>query len=60
MFPARNVLVNGGAFTVINEQNASGMTGVLYESVVNTYFPAFIYAKRSLDIASIGLGWRRP
>jgi hypothetical protein len=58
MFPARNVLVNGGAFTVINEQN--GMTGALYESVVNAYFPTFIYAKRSPDIASMGLGWLRP
>ena len=30
---ARNVKINGGAFTVVNEQN--GMTGTLYESVVN-------------------------
>jgi len=26
---ARNVNINGGAFTVVNEQN--GMTGALYE-----------------------------
>ena len=29
---ARNVKINGGAFTVNNEQN--GMTGTLYKSIV--------------------------
>jgi hypothetical protein len=42
---ARNVKINGGAFTVVNEQN--GMTGALYESVVNRYFLTSIYAKVS-------------
>ena len=42
---ARNVKISGGAFTVVNEQN--GMTGALYESVVNRYFLKSIYAKVS-------------
>ena len=34
MFPnGRNVMVSGGNFTVVNEQ--TGMTGALYESVIN-------------------------
>ena len=41
---ARNVNINGGAFTV-NEQN--GMTGALFESVVNPYVLTAIYAKVS-------------
>ena len=43
---ARDFNINGGAFTVINEQN--GMTGALYESIVNHYsLTAFFYAKVS-------------
>ena len=33
---AHDFNVSGGAFTIVNEQN--GMTGALYESVVNRYF----------------------
>ena len=40
---ARNVIINGGTFTVVNEHN--GLTGALYESVVNRYFLTGIYAK---------------
>ena len=44
-----NIKITGGAFinindsTFVNEQN--GMTGALYESVVNQYFLRGIYAK---------------
>ena len=41
---ARNVKISGGAFTV-NELN--GMTGALYESVVNRYCLTSVYAKVS-------------
>ena len=46
-----NLNFTGGAFinnngTVVNEQN-NGMTGVLYESVVNRYSLTSIYAKVS-------------
>ena len=41
----RNVTVNGGNFTVFNEQN--GMTGALHESVINRYFLTAIYGKVS-------------
>ena len=42
---ARDVRIKGGTFTVVNEQN--GMTGALYESVVNRYFLTAIYANVS-------------
>ena len=45
---AHNVQITGGSFTnnnSINEHN--GMTGTLYESVVNRYFLTTIYAKAS-------------
>jgi hypothetical protein len=42
---AGNMDINGGAFTVVNEQN--GMTGALYESVVNRYSLTAIYEKVS-------------
>ena len=47
-----NLQFTGGAFinnnngTVVNEQN--GMTGALYESVVNRYYLTSIYAKVSI------------
>ena len=53
-----NLKFTGGAFinnndgTLVNEQN--GITGALYESVVNRYFLTSIYAKVS-SIASMGL-----
>ena len=57
-----NVRISGGTFinnsTFVNEQN--GMTGALYEFVVNRYFLTSIYAKRSPDIASMGFRWSRP
>ena len=42
---ARNFKINGGAFTVVNEQIQNGMTGALYESVVNRFFLTAIYSK---------------
>ena len=40
---ARNVKINGGSFTVVNEQN--GMTGVFYRFVVNSYLLTATYSK---------------
>ena len=42
---ARNVKIDGGAFSVLIEQN--GMTGVLYESVEDRYFLTAVCAKVS-------------
>ena len=44
---ARNFKIIGGAFTV-NEQN--GLTGALYECVVNRYFLTSVYACKGLQI----------
>ena len=59
-----NVKISGGSFInnsstfkLVNEQN--GLTGALYESMVNRYVLTSIM-QRSPDIASMGLGWRRP
>ena len=42
---ARNVKIDGGSFTVVNEQN--GMTGAFYRFVVNRYLLTATYAKVS-------------
>ena len=56
---AHGVKINGGSFTVINEQ--SGMTGALYGFVVNQIATSLqSLMQRPPDIASMGLGRRRP